>query len=110
MKPAAQLNIGLITNSGGKLPSSAALLWLESGAWAEDAVVLCSRVAQSDTEPTLVAVLSAPLSRRMLDSLSTILLQDCIAQLHADGHGELVGPRAAEWGMFDLGRFIQYEA
>lgn len=110
MKRAAQLNIGLATNSGGKFSPDAALEWLRVGAWAEDVVVIRSRVAQSDTEPTLVVELSTPLSQRMLDSLSIILSQDCIAQLYPDGHGELVGPRAAAWGAFDPARFIQYEA
>lgn len=59
------------------------------------------RIVESDTEPTLVARLTAG-SNLMNHTFSKNLEQDCIA-IYADSinEGRLVGPNAAKWGEFN---------
>lgn len=69
-------------------------------------------IADSETEETFVGLLT---THRDDDSDRTLALesvcrelgQDCIAVLPMDGTGgELVGPRAADWGKFNPQYFI----
>lgn len=69
-----------------------------------------AKLVQSDTEPTLVAVvddLNAPGQDNRIDMLSTTLKQDCIAAWYpAEQYGQLIGPRADSWGAFNPEFFI----
>lgn len=96
------LNIGLESKTLGKIPApwaidAARLAWL---------TVVASKVVQSDTEPTLVLEVDydgmlTGLGGR-LQNLCDTLGQDCIALWMPErNRGELVGPRAAEWGPFN---------
>lgn len=65
-----------------------------------------SKRVESDTEPTLVV--NAMFTGHMVDfeasvgALSRALNQDCIAVYNErTGQGQLIGPRAAEWGPFN---------
>jgi hypothetical protein len=65
-------------------------------------------------EDTLVARLDPAISpdelQVILQGLSTLLEQDCIAVLYVfsgAGAGELVGPRAAKWGAFNPDFFVR---
>lgn len=60
---------------------------------------------ESNTERTLVASLTKPLTREQLETLSNYLDQDCIAQ-HDGIEGQLVGPKAEEWGPFNPDYFL----
>lgn len=66
---------------------------------------------QSDTEPTLVAEVMFMGHLEQLHAkvtaLSDLLQQDCIAVYNPiTGQGDLIGPRAAEWGPFNPEFFI----
>ena len=58
------------------------------------------------------------LARAVVFTVAERLQQDCIAVLYVgedgftgDGEtGELIGPRAAEWGAFDPQYFVRFEA
>jgi len=70
-------------------------------------------VLQSDTEPTLVAVVSYNragvlwMEHAALALASRILERDCIAVWDvALNKGSLIGPQAREWGDFDPARFL----
>ena len=68
-----------------------------------------AKIVQSDTEPTLVvrAHSDEPGLDNRIDMLSTALKQDCIAVWYPDqAWGQLIGPRAAEWGNFNPKFFI----
>ena len=67
------------------------------------------RVAHSATEPTLVASFTAAQSRVYAEALriSEALEQDCVAVFNTQRQvGALVGPKAAEWGLFNKAYFI----
>jgi hypothetical protein len=59
----------------------------------------------SDSEPTLIVEIARPLSTHELFYLAEQLNQGAIAQMVGDD-GELVGPRASQWGPFDPAKFI----
>lgn len=68
------------------------------------------RLAQSDTEPTLVVQFYCTLHaigqiRSTVFELACELGQEAIAVV-VDGDGYLIGPAAESWGAFDPGRFI----
>ena len=56
-----------------------------------------SAVHDSNTEPTLVARTSRPLTAEEATGLSADLKQDAIAQMGPSGN-DLFGPKASEWG------------
>ena len=67
------------------------------------------RQAQSSTEPTLVVTLSASPARVYADvaRISEALGQDCIAVYCPQRRtGALVGPKSADWGVFNPANFI----
>lgn len=67
--------------------------------------VVDASVHESNTEPTLVAVLESPIQPRKLYSLSNALGQDSIAQYLATG-GEVIGPRPDQWSPFNDRYFL----
>lgn len=103
------LNIGLVTSldrfKGADLPQGAILT-------AEQVLdylagygfkVLWHKVAQSDTEPTLIVGIHAHGMTmgdiHKINKLSNLLQQDCIAAFDAiNGKGYLIGDYAEDWG------------
>lgn len=69
--------------------------------------ILSSNVQTSDTEPTLVAKLSRPLSDVEANETATELRQQAIAQYTGEGKGALHGPKASEWGDFNPEFFLR---
>lgn len=70
--------------------------------------VLRYRVAQSQSEPTLVVNVVHE-SRYVLKELSALCnryAQDCLALSDTDGHGALVGDKSSKWGDFAREYFI----
>lgn len=97
----ATVNVGLAVHGGGAITPE------EVGA-ALKAVgvdVLRSATHQSDTEPTLIAELSRPLTPQEAHDVSAALKQDAIAQVTPEGGG-LFGPKAADWGQFNPDFFL----
>ncbi len=102
------LNIGLHSDKLGKIPAHQAVAAVRL-AWID---VKSVKVAQSDTEPTLV--LEAAMrghdsveNTRTLRKLAETLGQDCIAVWSPRVHfGALIGPKAAAWGDFNPEFFI----
>jgi hypothetical protein len=99
------LNIGLHSDKLGKIApvtalSAVRLAWLQ---------IKSSTVVQSDTEPTLVLVVKAPHINLhgIVRGLAKTLGQDCIA-IYDPCYcmGNLLGPKAAEWGPFNPEFFI----
>lgn len=71
--------------------------------------VLRYRVAQSQSEPTLVVNVVHE-SKCILNELSALCnryAQDCLALSDTDGHGALVGDNADKWGDFKREFFIE---
>lgn len=96
------LNIGLNRNVGGAVRAADVLMWIIGSG----RKVRAARVEQSNTEPTLVARVNAPLSDAEAYALCAAFDQDCIAQ-SADGiSGELLGPNARQWAPFNPAYFI----
>jgi hypothetical protein len=101
------LNIGLARNGKPNLTTRDAIAALE----ANNFWPISTEVFQSDTEPTLVAVVDAHRAARLfpmragLFNVSVALEQDCIGAL-ANNVGRLIGPRAAAWGEFNPEFFI----
>lgn len=101
------LNIGLESKTLGKIApvtaiSAAQLRWLN---------VTGSKLVQSDTEPTLVLEVKTSMDLIFFDNvmhqLAQDLDQDCIAWWVGQFDlGRLTGPRAAEWGEFNLELFF----
>ena len=60
----------------------------------------------SDTENTAVVVLRDALTEKEANELCYVLHQECIAQLAPIYGGQLLGPKAAEWGEFNPEYFI----
>lgn len=95
------LNIGLARNDGkpDNLPSAVlGLLSTRLGDWS---------LVVSDTEHTLIVEVFPDLSFMALWILCEDLAQDCVA-VHSPGteSGQLVGPKAHEWGAFNPLQFI----
>jgi hypothetical protein len=62
---------------------------------------------KSDTEPTAVISVKHRPTGTMVDYLCDRYAQDCFAvYCPSTGTGELVGPKAAEWGEFNPAYFI----
>ena len=100
------LNIGLNTNTGGHVSSIEALTYLRFLGELES-----SRLAQSATEETLVAVVTTdqdfPSLVKLIQTLADILKQACIAWRDESGGGYLTGDRAAEWAPFNPEFFLE---
>lgn len=68
-----------------------------------------NRVVHSDTEPTLVIEVTTDgmAVDNRIEMVANALNQDCIAVWYSDeGVGDLIGPRAADWGAFDPSLFF----
>jgi hypothetical protein len=70
--------------------------------------VTAHEVRESGTEPTVIAQLDRPLTKREADGLSEELQQEAIAQKVGD-EGELFGPSAEKWGPFNDEFFLKPE-
>ena len=76
--------------------------------------VHCTRIAQSDSEPTLVMQVSEPENMQksyingLLNRVATRYAQDCIAVQDNLGRGALIGTFAHVWGEFNADYFINY--
>ena len=76
--------------------------------------VHCTRITQSDSEPTLVMQVSEPENMQksyingLLNRVATRYAQDCIAVQDNLGNGALIGSFAHVWGDFNADYFIQY--
>lgn len=64
-------------------------------------------IAQSKTEPTLIAELDRPLSEVEGKEIAVALRQDAIAQSLPGNVGALYGPKAEEWGPFNPEFFLK---
>lgn len=106
-----ELNVGLKRNNG--LPEVRARHVEDTLVHNRGVSVPRFREAHSNTEPTLVCQFvwlgdRAPL-RYFVTALCRVFGQDCIAVYYpADLDGELIGPKAAEWGSFNPEFFIRY--
>ena len=89
----AIINIGLAIATTGKQNTEREVLLVLK---ALHVTVLKHRIAQSSTEPTLVADIFAPLSPNKAWEIAAVLDQDCIAQ-DDNGRLELFGPKADDW-------------
>lgn len=111
------LNIGLVTShnhyrdgglpQGDNLAKEVALSLLEKYGFN----VLWNTVAQSSTEKTLVAGVSAhgltDGDRFKLNKIASLLQQDCIAVFDTTcGEGHLIGDYADDWGTFNPEYFL----
>ena len=101
-----QLNIGLaIPDTSSTMPAADVLRTLQ-----DTFSHVTARQAQSATEPTLVVTLSASPARVYADvaRISQLLGQDCIAVYCPQRQaGALVGPKAEQWGQFNIANFIK---
>jgi hypothetical protein len=98
---APTLNIGLATNASGPVTPESALAAIE----AVGGRVVKHSIHDSDTEPTLVAQLAAPLTPEQVNQAAVSLGQEAIAQ-HDGQRGALYGPEAAKWGAFNPDFFL----
>jgi hypothetical protein len=98
----ATVNIGLAVNGAGKLNAAQAIAALRT-IGGEDPI--CAAIHDSDTEPTLVAQLARPLNAAAAYEVARSLGQDAIAQWDR-GEGQLIGPNAAAWGLFNPAFFL----
>ena len=101
----AIINIGLITSGGAAYSPLAALAALADAG----VQVLTSIVRQSDSEPTLVVELAAPLTALQLHAVAVACHQDAVAQLDANTIGTLEGPGADKWRPFNIEYFLTFE-
>ena len=99
----ATVNIGLADPNGGQGLSPEVVL---SALEAAGVTIKTSAVHASDTEPTLVAELEAPMTPEIATALSQQLGQEAIAQRLGDGSGGLFGPAADKWGTFSNDYFV----
>jgi hypothetical protein len=104
MKTLLLLNVGLAVSGQALHLSPVTVLSLLAEAGFR---VLSHRVAQSTTEPTLVALVLPPEDwHDSLYVLSCSTRQDCIAVQYPDGSGLLVGPGSRIWGVFNPDFFL----
>lgn len=108
----ATLNIGLYVAETGKIinPIQAIAALNVAGLTVTDGYLAVAHHEHGE-EQTLVVQIGSEITRRetLLDTLyiiSGLLLQDCIAVQFPDGTGELVGPKAQEWGSFNDKYFL----
>ena len=97
----AMVNIGMNVNDGSTISHEDIAAALKE----HGVDIVDSKVHQSNTEPTLVARLSRPLTDDEAHEVSEVLHQDAIAQMH-NGQGELHGPRADAWKPFNPEYFM----
>jgi hypothetical protein len=97
----ATVNIGLKVGETDSITPEEALAALKSNG----VTPLQSAVHVSDTEPTLVATLSRPLTDSEAYNVALDTRQQAIAQF-AGGEGQLHGPEAAAWGAFNPQFFL----
>jgi len=98
------LNIGLAREGASDLNSAFVIELLEE---VLPRGLLNFKVQRSDTEKTLVAeVATQDVPNPLLEALSVVLGQDCIAALDDGKTGRLVGPRAEAWAPFDSSQFL----
>ena len=99
------LNIGLKTNTGEDLNATATLTTIEAAGFK----VIAQSLEFSNTELTLVLLCKGPQGayRIKIEDLCKTLKQDCIAAYDMDRkYGDLIGPKAAEWGEFNPAFFL----
>jgi len=99
----AVVNIGLDINGGERLHPDEVLAALKNFG----VTPVSARIAQSDTEPTLVVELDRALNPREAHDLSAALKQEAIAQVDESGVGDLHGPAADNWKPFNGDYFIK---
>jgi len=109
----------IILNIGMKWNTNEQRIWhpseimyaMETEGWK----VLHVEVKASRTEPTTVAIIKdTNFTPRHTARLCEVLRQDCFAAFHIErwvntgfrGRGELIGPKADEWGTFEKDQFI----
>jgi predicted GNAT family acetyltransferase len=95
------VNIGLKVGENDKITRGEA----EAALRAKGVDIVSSNVHESNTEPTLVARLSRPLTTSEAHDVSTKLKQESIAQLVGQ-KGELHGPNAEQWRPFNPDYFL----
>lgn len=101
------LNIGL-NSANGAIPAEQARQALAANGFS----IVRDAVHESDTEPTLVAVVHLLANNyliimQQLHRVAEDLEQDCIAVYHEHTNaGALIGPRAEEWGPFNPEFFL----
>lgn len=99
------LNIGLKTNDGKDLNATDTLRIVNDYGFK----VTAQSIQFSTTERTLVVFCTGNLNaaRLRIDRLAQALQQDCIAAYSCDQHyGELIGPKASDWGDFNPSFFL----
>lgn len=76
--------------------------------------VHCTRIADSNSEPTLVLQVTPPLNMQksfingLLNRVASRYAQDCIAVQDNLGRGALIGTFSHVWGEFNADYFINY--
>jgi len=100
----ATINIGLDINGGEKLAPEEALAAIQR----YGVRPISAKIAQSDTEPTLVVELDRALKPDEANELSAALRQEAIAQVDETGAGDLYGPMADKWKPFNGDYFITH--
>lgn len=99
------LNIGLKTDTNEPLNATNTLSDVEAAGFN----VKAQSLEFSNTELTLVLLCKGPLGayRIKIEDLCKTLKQDCIAAYDMDRKcGDLIGPKAAEWGEFNPAFFL----
>jgi len=104
MKTQTIVNIGLDIPGGGKLkPKEVEDALKKIGVKIEQ-----SEIKKSNTEDTVVASLSRPLTPDEADIISRELKQEAIVQKVGEEAGELYGPQAEKWGPFNEEYFLNF--
>ena len=99
------LNIGLARKNKPNTTPARVNAELDSAGF----IVNSSTVQNSNTEPTVVAVVIAPtlMVDERINAIAAEFGQDCIAVFDIrSGRGRLVGPDAASWGEFNPAFFL----
>lgn len=95
------LNVGLDMPSGGKVDVGELEDFLTD---LSGNLVFNTPVIRSDSEETAVVKLMRPLTDDELDQVASRFGQEAVAQLNGET-GSLIGPKAEEWGPFNLDFF-----
>ena len=111
-----QLNVGLLSATTGNLLSALSVQTAVCQAFPEIRPFgISARVAQSNTEPTLIAQFEYPDSTlaadiaESCDLLCKLCEQDAVA-IQCNQTGLILGPNAAKWGAFNPAYFIPFFA
>ena len=103
------INVGLASTTTGVITDDDAIAAVRAAGFG----ITFAGFAQSDTERTLIATVSAPAGLRgtaiyhSFSAIAEALHQDCIAVFSPSHNiGSLIGPRAEAWGAFDPARFL----